>query len=66
MERLKIEILGISDMRWNGQDDFITGNYRVIYSGGDNGRNGVGIIIDTKWAKCVKSYIAFDDRLKII
>jgi len=66
MKRLKIDILGISEMRWNGQGDFISGDYRVIYSGGDNGRNGVGIILNKKWAQCVRSYITYDDRLIMI
>jgi hypothetical protein len=66
MKRLKIDILGISEMRWNGQGDFISGDYRVIYSGGDNGNNGVGIILNKKWTQCVKSYIAYDDKLIIV
>lgn len=53
-------------MRWNGQGDFISDDYRVIYSGADTGRNGVGIILSTKWAKCVNSYIAYDDRIIMI
>ncbi|KAL4131689.1 hypothetical protein QTP88_008968 [Uroleucon formosanum] len=66
MKRLKIHILGLSEMRWNGQGDFISGDYRFIYSGVDNGRNGVGIILNKKWAQCMKSHIAYDDRLIMI
>jgi len=53
-------------MRWKGQGDFILGDYRIIYSDGDNGKNGVGIILNTKWAQCVRNYIAYDDRLIMI
>lgn len=66
MKRLRIAILGIHETRWNGQGDFISGGYRVINSGGDVGRNGVGIILNTKQAKCVKNYNAYDDRIIII
>lgn len=66
MERLKIYILEISEMRWNGQGDFISGDYRVIYSDGDKGRNGVGIILNKKWAQCVRIHIAYEDRLILI
>lgn len=45
---------------------FISGDYRVIYSSGDNGRNGVGIILNKKWAQCVRSYITYDERLIMI
>jgi len=66
LKRLKIDILGISEMRWNGQGDFISRDYKVIYSGGYNGRNRVGIILNKKWAQCVKNHIAYDDRLIMI
>lgn len=66
MKRLKIDILGIIEMRWNGQGDYISEDYRVIYSGGDNGRNGVGIILNKKWAQCLRSYITYNDRLIMI
>lgn len=46
--------------------DFISEDYRVIYTDGDIGRNGVGIILSIKWAQCVISYIAQDDRIIII
>ncbi|XP_060873976.1 craniofacial development protein 2-like [Metopolophium dirhodum] len=66
MERLKIDILGISERRWSGQGDFISGDYRVIYYGGDNGRNGVRFILNKKWKLCVSSHIAYDYRLILI
>ncbi|VVC38692.1 Endonuclease/exonuclease/phosphatase,Reverse transcriptase domain [Cinara cedri] len=66
MERLKIDILGISEMRWNGQGNFISGDYSVIYSGGDNGRNGVSVILNKKWAQYMRSHISYDDRLILI
>lgn len=66
MKRLKIDILGICDIRLNGQDDFVSGDYSVIYSGGDNGKNEVGIILNTKWAQRVRSHIAHNDRLIMV
>lgn len=50
----------------NEQGDFISVNYRVIYSGNYNGRNGVGLILNAKWVQCGKRYLAFDDRLIMI
>lgn len=44
----------------------LSGDYRIIYLCGENGRNGVGILLNIKWAHCVKSHIAFDDRLIMI
>lgn len=68
MKRLKIDILRISEMRWNliVIGDLISGDYRVIYSGGDNGRNRVGIILNKNWAQCVSSHIAYDNDILIL
>lgn len=40
MKRLKIDILGILEMRWPQSGDFWTGEYRIIYSGTEDGRLG--------------------------
>jgi hypothetical protein len=38
MKRLKIDILGVSEMRWLKSGDFWLGEYRIIYSGTEDGR----------------------------
>ena len=48
MKRMKLSILGISETRWIGNDDFNVENYRVIGTGGSQRSNGVAIIVDTK------------------
>jgi len=40
MKRLKIDILGISKMRWPKSGDFWTGEYRIIYLGTEDERQG--------------------------
>jgi len=40
MKRLKIDILGVSEMRWPKSGDFWSGEYRIIYSGTEDGRLG--------------------------
>ena len=47
MERLKIDIMGIGEMRWPGSGEMTTEkNRKVIYSGGDTANRGVGIIME--------------------
>jgi len=47
MERLKIDIMGIGEMRWPGSGEMTTEkNRKVIYSGGDTASRGVGIIME--------------------
>lgn len=52
MKRLKIYILGVTEMRWAKSDDFWSGEYRIIYSGTEDGRLGtkrVGIVLQKKY-----------------
>lgn len=60
MKRLKVDILGISEMRWPKSGDFWTGEFRIIYSGtGEDGRigtKGVGIGLQKNMGHKVKGY----------
>lgn len=47
IKRLDEHILGVSEVRWSGNGDFCSNDYRVIYSGGETpGREGVEFIIN--------------------
>lgn len=47
MKRLDIDILEVSEVRWSGNGDFWSIDYRVIYfSGETSGREGAGFIIN--------------------
>src|ERR1700733_4627280 len=37
MRKAKLNILGLSEVRWKETGDFISDGFRVIYSGGDSG-----------------------------
>jgi hypothetical protein len=40
IKRAEINILGLSQVRWKGQGDFMSDEYRIIYSGGEKGQRG--------------------------
>ena len=44
MSRLKIEVLGLSEVRWPGVGEHKSENGILIYSGGERGEKGVGVI----------------------
>ena len=45
MDRIKIDILGIGELKWTGTGHFTSGNYEVYYSGSENIRkNGVALV----------------------
>ena len=46
MDRLNINILGISEVRWKGAGVINTDQHKLIYSGGNNHARGVGAILD--------------------
>jgi hypothetical protein len=49
-------ILGISEMKWPGEGDFWSGDYRVVHSGSINGNANVGVILKKSSGMSVKSY----------
>ena len=65
MERLKINILGLSEVRWKGAGE-TTGKSKFYYSGGEDHERGVGIILDEEASKSVKGYWAVSDRVLLL
>ena len=64
MNRMEIDILGISELKWTGSGHFTSGNYEVYYSGNQEiKRNGVALILNKKVAKSVIGYVFKDDRI---
>ena len=66
MERLKINILGLSEVRWKGAGETTTGKSKFYYSGGEEHERGVGIILDEEASKSVKGYWAVSDRVLLL
>ena len=54
MEKLKINILGRSEVRWKGAGETTTGKIKFYYSGGEEHERGVGILLDEEASKSVK------------
>ena len=52
MTWLGINVLGISETRWLGEDDYES--FRIIHSGGEESQRGVAIILDNRTANCAK------------
>ncbi|XP_063591304.1 uncharacterized protein LOC134768405 [Penaeus indicus] len=63
MNRLYINIMGISEMRWTGAGAISSENHKIIYSGGEQHERGVGINADSKTSKALLGYWAVSDRI---
>lgn len=66
MSRMKIDILGLSEVRWTEAGTLRKNGYEVIYSGGDKHKNGVGIILNSQTASCMMGYWAVSDRVMLV
>ena len=55
MKRLNINILGVCEHRWPGNGEMALEGGKFYYSGNteSNHRNGVGIVVDRKYAELV-------------
>lgn len=61
MSRLKLNILGLSEIRWPNSGKCITENGVIYYSGNTETQhyNGVGIMLDKAASKAVINYTIF-------
>lgn len=69
MNRLNIDVLGISDTQWPGSGKCSTRNDGVFYYSGidtNTHRYGVGIIVSKKWKNSVITYTPYSERLILI
>ena len=49
MARVKVNILGISELKWTGMDEFNSDNHYIYYCGQESlRRNGVAIIVNKR------------------
>ncbi|XP_008481019.1 craniofacial development protein 2-like [Diaphorina citri] len=67
LQERKLDILGLSETKWKGKGTKeIRGGHHLYWSGGVNGRNGVGIILSDKMNEIVVDVNYVSDRLMII
>ena len=66
MERLNIDVLGISEMKWPEEGDFWSGSYRIIHTGSLNGNAGVGIMLIKSAGMRVKSFLQYNERIVMV
>ena len=65
MERLKVDIVGISEVRWEDPEDFWQGDYRIITTKSNNGNEGVAFVMNKSIGQRVTFYEQFSDRIII-
>jgi hypothetical protein len=64
INRMDIDILGISKMKWIGSRHFRSANNTVMYLGHiTHSKNGLGMIIANRVSKSLIGYKAVNDRI---
>ena len=64
MDRMDIDILGISELKWTGKGHFDSGDKRIFFCGHDtNRKNGVAIIANKKAVKSIIENNPMNDRM---
>lgn len=69
MARMKIDILGLSEMRWPRAGDLWSREYRLIHKGtaeNNTGIGGVGIIMSKAIGKKVKGFVQYNERIILV
>jgi exonuclease III len=62
LERYRLDIIAIQEVRWPGEGSLKTGNWMVFYSGGTGHQLGVGFIVNDKILPRAKNLKAVNDR----
>ena len=64
MDRLGIEILGVSELKWTGMGHFDSFQYRVYFSGHESiWHSGVAFVVNRSVAMSVLWYETVNDRI---
>ena len=64
MARVNIDILGISELKWTGMDEFNSDDHYIYYCGQESlKRNGVAIIVNKRVQKAVLGCNIKNDRM---
>ena len=66
MDRMKLDIMGLCDVRWKGAGLITSGDFTMVYSGGEKHERGVGVLLNKQCSKSLKGYFFVSDRVLLI
>ena len=66
MDRLKLDILGLSETRWTDDGKISRDEHTMLYSGGEDHQSGVGVIMKNSIAKSLLGYWPISDRVMLV
>ena len=66
LNHMKLDIMGITETRWTDTGKIVKDDYTMIYSGGEDHKNGVGIILRNEVAKSMIGHWPISDRVVMV
>ena len=66
LNHMKIDIIGIAETRWTDTGKIVKDDNTMIYSGGEDHKNGVGIIFRNKVVKSLMGSWPISDRVVMV
>ena len=66
MRRLEMNILGICESRWTGNNEFISDEFKVLHAGGGKHERGVAMVLDQQISKSLLGWCPFSDRVMLV
>lgn len=68
MQRLSIDIMGISEMRWPGTGQCQVEEHTIYYSGNNENKheNGVGIIVSKEMNQFIENFVPVNERMLLV
>ena len=63
MQNMNLDILGIAETHWTEEGKITHEKHTMIYSGGENHRNGVGIVMKNSVAKSMIGFWTISERV---
>ena len=66
MERMKVDILGLSEVRWTGDGKINEDNKIIVYSGGAKHERGVGVMMTKQVGEAMMGFWPVSDRIIMV
>jgi hypothetical protein len=63
IQKNEASVLGVSEVRWEGQGKLKGGDYTMYYSGSGRAENGVAIVVHCSVVRSVVKKTAYNDRI---
>ena len=66
MKKMNIDILGIAETRWTESGKIRKDSHTILYSGREEHRNGVGILMNNNIARSIMGYWPLSNRVILV